>query len=133
MDEIDKQILKKLEENARTPFLTISKELDVSEGTIRKRVTKLLKNNTIKKFTIETKSQTTAIIGIEINPHKPTSDIVKELQKLEISKIYEIAGRFDLMCFIKVKNMEVLNETIERIRITKGIEHTETFTILKEN
>ncbi len=133
MDEIDKNILKFLEENARTPYLKIAKDLDVSEGTIRKRVSKLTEEGIIKKFTIETKTQTTAVVGIEINPHMPTFDIVKELQSLNIAKIYEIAGRFDLLCFIKEKNMENLNETIERIRITKGIEHTETFTILKEN
>lgn len=133
MDEIDREILKELEKNSRTPFLSIAKSLDVSEGTIRKRVAKLIKEEIIRKFTIETKSQTSAVIGIEINPHKPTQDIVKELQKLKISKIYEVAGRFDLLCFIKVKSMESLNEIIERIRITKGIEQTETFTILKEN
>ena len=133
MDEINKFILKKLEENARTPYLSIAKELDVSEGTIRKRVSKLKIEGTIKKFTIETKTQTTAVVGIEINPHMPTADIVNQLKELSIAKIYEVAGRFDLLCFLKEKNMENLNETLERIRITKGIEHTETFTILKEN
>lgn len=133
MDEIDKNILKFLEEDARTPFLKIAKEIKVSEGTIRKRVTKLKKENIIKKFTIETKTQTTAIVGIEINPHMPTTEIVKDLKKLNIAKLYEVAGRFDLLCFIKEKNMENLNETLERIRVSNGIEHTETFTILKEN
>ena len=52
LDAIDQKILLELEKNARTPFLKIAQSLKVSEGTIRKRVSKLVNNEVIKKFTI---------------------------------------------------------------------------------
>jgi Lrp/AsnC family transcriptional regulator, regulator for asnA, asnC and gidA len=133
IDEIDTRILSDLEKDSRTPFLRIAKELKVSEGTIRKRVSKLVESGTIKRFTIELKYNYTAIVGVETNPHIPTKDIVQEMKTLEIKKIYEVAGRYDLICYIAKKNLEDINEVLERMRIVKGVEHTETFTILKDN
>lgn len=133
LDQIDTRILAELEKDSRTPFLQIAKQLNVSEGTIRKRVSKLVQNRIIKKFTVELKHTSTAIVGIETNPHIPTDEIVTELRKLDIKKVYDVAGRYDIICFLAKKNLEEINATLEKIRITKGVEHTETFTILKES
>ena len=133
LDSIDTNILEQLEKDARTPFLKIAKQLKVSEGTIRKRVSKLVENDVIKKFTIELKNASSVIIGIETDPHIPTKEIVAELMREDVRYCYEVAGRFDLICYLTKKAMEDINETLEKIRIMKGVVHTETFTILKEN
>jgi DNA-binding Lrp family transcriptional regulator len=133
LDSIDQRIIDELEKDARTPFLKIAKELSVSEGTIRKRVAKLIEEKIITKFTIELSNHFTAIVGMETNPHIPTKQIVSELEKLPTKKIFEVAGRYDVVCFITTKSFEEINEVLEKIRIINGIMHTETFTILKEN
>ena len=133
MDNIDLKILEKLEEDARTPFLQIAKELNVSEGTIRKRVALMKKDNIIKKFTIKREKDATAIVGIVTNPHVLTSEIIKKLKRLKTKVIYEVTGRYDLICTISAKDLSDANDMLELIRTTTGVEHTETFTILKEN
>ena len=133
LDDIDKNIIAELENDARKPFLQIAKMLNVSEGTIRKRVSKLISNEIIKKFTIEVKNNYSAIVGIETNPHIPTKHIGDDLKKLGARKVFEVAGRYDLICFLASKGLEQMNEVLEKIRIIKGVEHTETFTILKED
>lgn len=132
MKDIDNKILEALEKNSRKPFLQIAKNLKVSEGTIRKRVDKMHKSGTIKKFTIIKTNETSVIVGVQSNPQYPTSKIVDILGKFGINRIFEVTGRFDAICYITCENMEKINEILENIRTTEGIIHTETFTVLKE-
>jgi Lrp/AsnC family transcriptional regulator of lysine biosynthesis len=133
MDRIDTKIIETLKEDARTPYLRIAKELGVSEGTIRKRVAKLIKENIIKKFTISLHNSIGALVGIETNPHIETKKIVSNLQKVGLKEIFEVTGRFDVVCIIDSKNTESMNNSLEEIRVLNGVNYTETFTILKEN
>ena len=132
MKDIGEEILEELTNNARMPFLQIAKKLEVSEGTIRKRVEKLQKNDFIKKFTIVKGKQTSVVVGIQTNPQFPTTEIVDKISQFGVDRILEVTGRFDAICFISSKDMERTNEVLEKIRTTEGIVHTETFTVLKE-
>ena len=132
MDELDNQILKELEANAREPFLQIAKKLKVSEGTIRKRVGDLSKKGIIRKFTIDIAGNISAIVGIQTNPHVKTKEIVAKLKLLRVNKIFEITGRFDILCYISSASLEHANTLLEDIRSIDGILHTETFTVLNE-
>jgi len=132
MDKIDRKIISELEKNAREPFLQIAKRLDVSEGTIRKRVNDMVEKGIIRNFTIHVSGNISAIVGIQTNPHVKTKDIVKELRKLNANKIFELTGRFDILCFISAPTMIEANTTLESIRSIDGILHTETFTVLSE-
>ena len=133
MDETDTKIVKYLQDNGRMPFLKIAKELGVSEGTIRKRVAKLQANSVIKKFTVTLRNRIGAIVGIETNPHKETKQIVDSLNVIGLREIYEVTGRFDIVCVLDSVDTEAMNEQLEQIRRSEGVNHTETFTILKEN
>lgn len=133
MDDKDKAIIEKLEKNARTPFLQIAKEMDVSEGTIRKRVVNLVKNKTIKKFTIETSYETRAIVEVITGSQIPTQKVVNEIKKLGIEKIFEVAGRFTLLCIIKANNLNQVNDIVESIRQINGVIQTETLPVLRED
>lgn len=133
MDEIDKKIISDLEKDSRTPFLRIARELKVTEGTIRQRVNKLLENNIIKKFTIESKNDSTAVLGIEISKDILTEEIIKKIKELDIIQIYEVAGDFDIICFLKEKNMDKIKEIVERIKLLKGIGDIKLFPVLREN
>jgi DNA-binding Lrp family transcriptional regulator len=133
LDNIDKRIISELEDDGRVPFLRIAKMLKVSEGTIRKRVSKLIEQGIIKRFTVELKNRSTAIVGIETNPHMPTRKIAAELKKLEAKLVFEVAGRYDLICFLHGNELSKVNDLLEKIRIIEGVVHTETFTILRED
>ncbi len=52
LDDIDKKIILELQEDARRQFKIIAKKLNVSEGTIKNRVTRL-KNRGVLKLEAE--------------------------------------------------------------------------------
>jgi DNA-binding Lrp family transcriptional regulator len=133
MDEIDITIVDTLRKDSRTPFLQIAKNLKVSEGTIRKRVKDLIAEKIIKKFTLETAEDVFAVVGIETETKTETKKIVDRIKTFGIENIYEVTGRFDIICEVPSSNMEKVNEILEKIRSTQGVLHTETFTVLKKD
>lgn len=133
MDNIDSTIIKSLKENSRTPFLQIAKELKVSEGTIRRRVKELVKEKEILKFTINTKKDSFAIVGISIDTQSDADAIIGKLKNLQAHDIYDVTGRFDIIAFVPAKEREKVNDILEKIRHLKGVRETETFTILRKN
>jgi Lrp/AsnC family transcriptional regulator, regulator for asnA, asnC and gidA len=132
MDNLDAEIIKYLKKDSRTPFMKIAKVLKVSEGTIRKRVKHLIQDGLIKRFTLETAEQAFGIVGIETETNMETKKIVQKMQMLGIPEIYEVTGRFDIICMIPALDMKDVNELLEKIRTTTGVVHTETFTVLKK-
>lgn len=133
MKDIGNKIVEILKKNSRMPFLQIAKKLNVSEGTIRNRVNKLVKEGIIKKFTLELETETTAVIEIITNPNVATKNIVEEMKNFDVAEIYEVAGRFTILCIINTKNLEEANNLIEKIRAIKGVMQTETFPVLKKD
>ncbi len=132
MDQLDNNILRLLKQNSRIPFLEISKKLKVSEGTIRKRVNQLQKDNIIKQFTIKS-DYPKAMVGIETNPTIKTEKIVNKIKKLGMDDVYEVTGRFDILCTITTTNHEELNKILEKIFFFNDTATTEIYTVLKEN
>lgn len=132
MDIIDKKIVLILREDSRTPFLHIAKKIGVSEGTIRNRVKELTKKGTIKRFTIDTKGTYFGFVGLKTNPKEKTIDVLKRVKKIGIERAFEISGDFDAIVFLGFMKREEANTVLEKIRATKGIIETKTFTILNE-
>ncbi|MGL6297695.1 MAG: Lrp/AsnC family transcriptional regulator, partial [Methanobacteriaceae archaeon] len=50
LDSVDEKILELMNEDARTPYRKIARELNISVGTVHNRVEKLTKGGIVKKF-----------------------------------------------------------------------------------
>jgi Lrp/AsnC family transcriptional regulator for asnA, asnC and gidA len=72
MDELDRLILQTLQEDGRTPFTQIARQVGVSETTIRGRYKHLVETGAIRTVGIADPYalgfQAPAIIGISIKP-----------------------------------------------------------------
>jgi Lrp/AsnC family transcriptional regulator, regulator for asnA, asnC and gidA len=130
MDIVDEYIIDQLKKDSRTPFLQMAKALHVSEGTIRKRVGKLTDSKVIRRFTVDVAFGFGAVVCVKIDPHVETSTLAKELSSRKVDHVMVVTGRYDLICLIEASSTRSLNEMIEKIRSIKGVQYTETFTIL---
>jgi DNA-binding Lrp family transcriptional regulator len=136
MDETDRKIVEELRRDCRQPNSGIAKKLKVSEGTIRNRIARLLKEGVIKRFTIDigTSSGFMAFVTLECDPGRPTAQIVSAITGIgDVRKVYETAGRWDVVALIDTESPEKFNEVIEKVRSVEGIVNTETLTVLKIN
>ncbi len=132
MDLIDKKILESLLNDSRTSFLSISKELKISEGTVRQRVAKLQKRGVIRRFTLELGTATTAFVEITTSSSIPTLKISEKIKKLGAVRVFEVTGRFTIIAMIQSESLDKLNQVLEMVRSIEGVIQTETFPVLKE-
>ena len=125
MDEKDWAIIDILRRNARTSNSDIGRELNVSEGTIRKRIQKLLEEGAIKKFTVVLRNEgVEGMILIRTDPKR-----AKELLDFitgRFDEVYEFSGRFDLAIRVNCKSLEELNKIVDDLREMDGVRNTDT-------
>ncbi|MFQ6076767.1 MAG: winged helix-turn-helix transcriptional regulator [Candidatus Bathyarchaeia archaeon] len=133
MDEIDKRILDILRRNARSSYTAISKELNLSEGTIRKRVKNLVESGVIRRFTIETSViGVRALVLISTATSTPTSKVAEEIAAIRgVESVFEVTGEFDVTALIHGDRVADVNRTIDDIRGVQGVSITRTLFVLR--
>jgi len=137
MDEITKRILTILEQDARTSYTEIAKQLGISETTVRNRVKTLMKEGVLKGFTVRTCPERlgkaiTAMVGVDIGG-ETTPEITNKLADIkEVSDLYVITGEFDLLLRVTCENISRLDEILEEIRSYDFVEGTRTFVVLRK-
>ena len=135
MDDLDEHIIEVLKKDSRCPFVEIAEQLQVSEGTIRSRVRRMMDDGMIKGFTIKTSSRNVkAMVEIRIDVNTDTDEIAKLLSANQgVTEVYEVTGDQDIIAIVDVESSQQLNDIIERMRRNDNILSTRTRLILKEH
>ena len=139
IDGIDKIIIKNLVNDARTPILSIAREVGISGAAVHQRLRKLEKSNLIEgyKLVINPKAlgyTTTAFVGVFLDASNLYSSAIKRLKEIpEIVESHYTTGNYAIFIKIMCKNnedlMHLLNKDIQNI---KGVSRTETFISLDQ-
>ncbi|QDO93509.1 winged helix-turn-helix transcriptional regulator [Formosa sediminum] len=139
IDGIDKEILRALMEDARTPILEIARSVGISGAAIHQRLRKLEKSGLISgsKFTINPKVlgyTTMAFIGIYLDKAMSNPEAVKQLKKIpEVIECHYTTGNWSIFIKILCRDnehlMQLLNKDIQSI---VGVSRTETFISLQQ-
>ena len=140
IDGIDKIIIKRLVKDARTPILSIAREVGISGAAIHQRLRKLESSNLIESYnmSINTKAlgyNTTAFVGVFLDSSSQYSSAIKRLKDIpEVVESHYTTGNYAIFIKILCKNnedlMNLLNKEIQRI---KGVSRTETFISLDQH
>lgn len=136
LDETDVNILKIINDDVRTSYREISRQLDVSVGTIHNRIEKMVKHEVIKKFSPIIDHEKlgyvlTMIIGVKIKSGKIDDwDEKKDIGK-HIVAIYDVTGEYDAFIIARFKDTQELNEFITKLAEDDRIIRTYTQTVLK--
>ncbi|MGK0325050.1 MAG: Lrp/AsnC family transcriptional regulator for asnA, asnC and gidA [Polaribacter sp.] len=139
IDGIDKIIIKRLVKDARTPVLSIAREVGISGAAIHQRLRKLEKSQLIDgyKMVLNPKSlgyTTTAFVGVFLDSSSLYSSAIKRLKEIpEVIESHYTTGNYAIFIKILCKNneglMHLLNKDIQSI---KGVSRTETFISLDQ-
>jgi len=132
MDELDRSIIAILEENGRASNARIARTVRVSEGTIRRRLKRLISDGIINITALPDPQklgyQSEALIGVQVDPDK-TADVASSLSLLDNTRWVAITtGSFDVFTWVTLPNAEALGLFLrERVGIIPGVRRTETF------
>jgi len=135
IDETDRNIIEMINEDARTPYRQISRELDISVGTVHNRVDKLLKAGIIKKFApiIDHKKlgyDLTSIIGVKVKAGQFQDWEENESFDKHVLSIYDVTGEYDAFLIAKFKNTDELDKFVKNLLKEPHVERTYTQTVL---
>lgn len=136
IDEMDKEIIRILQEDARVSFRKIAEKLNVSEATIFIRVRKLLEKKVIKRFTAIVSpdilgKKITAFVLINVDPKK-LPRVVETLSGMDdVYEIYDVTGSYSIITKIRVEDQNRLVKIIDEIGMIDGVISTETALVLR--
>jgi len=136
LDEIDKGLLRILQENAKTPYSKISKELGISEATVHLRIRKLVKQGVIKRFQAIVDPEkvgkgVVAIIALTADPRKYESVLERLKSMPDVYDIYDVTGEYYTILKVRVGSKEELAKVLDEIGSIDGVESTRTMFVLR--
>lgn len=136
LDDVDKKILKRLQEDARISFKEIAKEVRTSEATVFVRVKKLQKSGVIRGFRAilnppSVGKQVTAFALVKAEP-KSYPRMLAQLMNLEdICEIHDVTGAYYSILKMRTTNSEQLADILDKIGEIEGVAGTETVIVLR--
>ena len=136
LDDTDKTILNRLQEDARISFKEISKEVGTSEATIFVRVKKLQKSGVIKGFRAVVNPQSVGkqVAAFALVKAEPKSypKMLAELKSIdEICEIHDVTGAYYSILKMRTSTSEQLAQILDRIGQIDGVAGTETVLVLR--
>ncbi len=136
MDDLDKLILQKLQEDGRTPFTRIANEAGVSETTIRSRYRNLVSEGVVHTVSIvdpfSLDFQAPAMIGVSVEPGR-VEKIAEEISQLaEVSYLVSTLGVYDLIVEVYCRDLPHLTDFVtNQICLVQGVRSVDTLLIAK--
>jgi DNA-binding Lrp family transcriptional regulator len=135
LDDLDFQILRTLEEDARQSCREIAEKLGVATGTVYNRIKKLTDEGVIRGYIpiIDPEKvgyELTALILIQVEG-RYLVDVENEVAKFdEVFYVYDITGEFDVAIAARFKTREKLNKFIKSILTIQHVKRTVTNIVL---
>ena len=135
MDDIDRQLIALLRQDARLPIATLAAKLGVSRGTVSNRLRKLEDNQVIVGYSLKLRPDAQpagirAWMGVRIDGNQTRAVVASLLGEPGVESLHDTNGRWDLLAELRAENVTALSQVLERVRLTKGIAHTETSILL---
>ena len=132
MDELDNKIISLLQMDGRSSNAKIAREVGVSEGTVRRRLRRLTKDDVVHIVAVPNLEKlgyaTTALVGLQTGPGM--SDTVAEsLASLPESHYVAVTtGSYDVFVWAGLESAESLGNFLRtKVGVIEGVQRTETF------
>ena len=138
MDDLDRDLLSALRNNARIPVSSLAAMTGASRATVAARIDRLVGNGTIAAFTIRTGHEiraagVRAIVLIEVLG-KMADRVAEQLRGMpQVRALHSTNGRWDLIAELEDRDLGTFDETLRRIRLIEGINSTETNILLRSS
>ena len=145
-DDLNRAIIKMLQQDGRLPYKDIAKALNVSEGTIRNRVQSMKRGGALKIVALTDpmaiRYQADAMIGIKVaSPATPRSVAHRLSEHGEVVYVLWVSGRYDLLIEVVCETSGAFQsfleqhcfgqDDIDQIEIMSGIEMFKNQFLLK--
>lgn len=136
MDEIDRQIVALLQENARRSFQDIGGHVALSAPAVKRRVDRLEEDGVITGYSAAVDPEkfgwhTHAFVGLYCEGRMAAGEILDAVQgHPEVVGAYTVAGEASAILHVRAQDTKHLEKALERMRDVKGVLRTQTQVVL---
>ncbi len=134
-DELDKKIIRSLNENARKSFREVAKDVGTSVTAVIHRVKKFEESGVIKGYIPLVDSgyfgmELMAVIALRISQGK-LLEIQKNIARdVRVIAVYDITGEWDSLVVALFKDRQDLNDFIKNLLSQKNVDRSVTHIVL---
>ncbi|KAA0999967.1 Lrp/AsnC family transcriptional regulator [Paraburkholderia panacisoli] len=135
LDDVDKQLLALLRQDARTSVVTLAKHLRVARATVQNRITRLEQSGVIVGYTVRLKPaaephQIRALMTIAVEGNRAKEVMTVLRGHPNVATIHSTNGRWDMIAELRADTLENFDRVLGAIRLIDGIANTETSILL---
>lgn len=145
-DDLNRSIIKMLQDDGRLPYKDVARALGVSEGTIRNRVQSMKRSGALKIVALADpmaiRYQADAMIGVKVaHPATPRQVAHRLSERSEVVYVLWVSGRYDLLIEVVCETSGAFQEFLEKhcfghddidqIEVMSGIEMFKNQFLLK--
>ena len=122
MDDLDRQLLASLRDNARSSIASLAKKLRVARGTVQNRLARLEKDGTIVGYTVRLKPQAEshgirAVMTIAVEGNR-TQSVLRSLRgDPAVAALHTTNGRWDFVAELRAEDLQEFDRIISRISL----------------
>ena len=138
IDNLDREIMNKLQKDARRPFQLIAKELIVSGGTIHVRYNRMKEAGVIKGSRLVVDQEKVgfdiiAFIGINLHMARDYKLVIERLKQIpEVLEAHYTTGKYNIFIKIVAESTRGLHQfLIEQLQNIPQVQSTETLISLE--
>ena len=135
MNDLDRQLIALLRENARMPVVALAKKLRVARATVQNRIARLEQEGVIVGYTLRLKPeeevhQIRAIMSLAVESKREEA-VMRQLRgHVSVVTLHSVNGRWDLVAELRLDTLEAFDRLISTIRAIPGVQATETSIVL---
>jgi len=135
LDEIDRNLIARLQVNARESVANLARKLDIARTTVLSRIARLERNNIIAGYGVRLGSEVldsslNAYVGIALSP-KSGKDVLRRMSKIpEVQMLCAVSGEFDYVAWLRTGTPARLDELLDEIGEMEGVSDTNTSIVL---
>lgn len=135
LDDVDKQLISLLRQDARMPVVALARQLRVARATVQNRLSRLEKDGVIIGYTVRLKPsaeprQIRALMSIAVEGNRAKEVMAVLRGHPNVATIHSTNGRWDMIAELRADTLEAFDRVLGAIRLIDGIANTETSILL---
>ena len=136
LDDTDRQILRILQEDARTPFSEVARRIDMSSATVHDRVNRMEEAGVIKGYHADVNAReagygVSAFVGLRTDQGREEEALAHLAGLPEVKEVHLTTGEWDVMVRVYAEDTDALRELMfDHIAGTEGFARSQTMIVL---
>ncbi len=135
LDSTNRKLIGYLRHDGRASITTLAAELGLSRATVQARLGQMIREGTIRRFTVELSAPETddkihAVMMVELQGNLARSVIARMKKMPQIASLHTTNGAWDLVAQIEVGSLTEFDQTLRAVREISGVSNSETCLLL---